>query len=76
VRGCAWWYESESERGRGKRGWFVRSPGRGLGGEFGVGMGRVGVGYQDENEDHDGISSRYEEEVTSYRGISVVGCRG
>lgn len=39
-------------------------------------MGRAGFGYQVENEDHDGISSRYEEEVASYRGISVVGCRG
>jgi hypothetical protein len=37
---------------------------------------RAVVGVRDENEDHDGISSRYEEEVTSYRGISVVGCRG
>lgn len=64
--------------GREKRGWSGRSPGRGLDGGLGVGMERAGneYRYQDENEDHDEISRRCEEEVASYRGISVVGCRG
>jgi hypothetical protein len=45
---------------------------------LGVGMERAGneYRYQDANEDHDEISRRCEEEVTSDRGISVVGCRG